>query len=668
MSHSRNEDKDTDPNLGKSHSELSRMILQGRSFSGLERNCSFLNTNSSPNGMGRFATISASSGLDFPDDGRGLAVVDWDLDGDLDLWLSARNAPRVRLMQNTMKNSNHYLLIALEGNGTTTNRDAIGARVEVVTNAGNQEKSIQTLRAGEGFLSQDSKLLHFGLAPDDTIKNVQVNWPGGKKELFSNITIDGRYTLVQGSGKAVALTARDQTKLALEPSKTFIPDPSENSRIALMTRLPVSKLPIRTLDKKPEILQPGGGGPVLVLLWASWCPTCKAELAELVERKDDLQKSGIGILALSVDGLGDDKADIELARKMLVDMQFPFPAGYATPELIQELQELHDLVTPLKHTLPVPASFLFDGKSQLSVIYKGKASVDNILRDTELLIKETPFTLEHVTPQAGRTINNSHLTRVADENTVRTLFQRGLSLGDRNRFDEALPYYQKALDLQPKSYKIHYNLGTTYAQLNNVESAIYHLKQSLFYNPEFLMPHKVMGNIYLRTGNLQKAAEHYKIFLADSPEDAEVTSSLGIIEARTNNLSKAEEYLRKAIELNPSFVEARYNLGAILLLQNKFKEAENVFLQILTIQPNYPDVLYNLGYIAEKKEEYQRGANLYIGELRNSPDSLKAITGLGRLLEKQGNNKAAKEYYSRAIGINPDYKPAIEGLARLNEN
>lgn len=644
------------------------MILQGRSFSGLERNCSFLNTNSFPNGKERFATISATSGLDFPDDGRGLAVVDWDLDGDLDLWLSARNAPRVRLMRNTMNNNNHYLLLGLEGNGTTTNRDAIGARVEIVTNAGNQEKSIQTLRAGEGFLSQDSKLIHFGLGSDDTVKNVLVNWPGGEEELFTGITIDGRYTLVQGSGKAIPLNERDQTKLAIKPSKTFIPDPLENTRTALMTKLPISKLSIRTLDKKPEILKLGGGGPVLVLLWASWCPTCKAELAELVERKDELQKSGVGILALSVDGLGDDKADIALARKLLVDMQFPFTAGYATPELIQELQELHDMVTPLKHTLPVPAGFLFDGKSELSVIYKGRTDVDVLLRDTELLITDTPFTLEDVTPQAGRTIDNNHQRRVVNENKVRTFFQRGLSLGDRKRNNEAIPYYTKALDLQPKSYKIQYNLGATYAELNDIEAATYHLKQSLYLNSKFLMPHKTMGNMFLHTGNLQKAAEHYKTFLADSPEDAEVTSSLGIIEAQAGNLSKAQKYLSKAIQINPSFVEARYNLGAIFLLQNNLKEAENMFLQIMTIQPNYPDVLYSLGYIAETKEEYQRAANLYIGELRNTPNSIKAVTGLGSLLEKQGNYKASKEYYTRAIGINPDYKPAIEGLARLNEN
>ncbi len=65
--------------------------------------------------------MSAVSGLDFPDDGRCVAVADWDQDGDLDLWLANRNAPRLRFMRNNAPTSNHYVSLRLIGNGTTTN-------------------------------------------------------------------------------------------------------------------------------------------------------------------------------------------------------------------------------------------------------------------------------------------------------------------------------------------------------------------------------------------------------------------------------------------------------------------------------------------------------------------------------------------------------------------
>ena len=188
------------------NSELSQMMRGGRSFSGRERNCFFLNTGASIDAAGRFAHISAVSGLDYPDDGRAVVLTDWDNDGDVDMWISNRNAPRLRLMRNDSPAGNHFLALRLEGNGKTTNRDAIGARVEVVVSSQPSEKrqlkSIKTLRAGEGYLAQSSKWLHFGLGSTKAIEKVVVRWPDGRIEQFTGIISDRRYRLIQGSGEA----------------------------------------------------------------------------------------------------------------------------------------------------------------------------------------------------------------------------------------------------------------------------------------------------------------------------------------------------------------------------------------------------------------------------------------------------------------------------------
>ena len=59
--------------------------------------------------MARFANVSAVSGIDFPEDGRALCLVDWDHDGDLDFWLSNRTAPQLRFLRNDNAGGNHYL-------------------------------------------------------------------------------------------------------------------------------------------------------------------------------------------------------------------------------------------------------------------------------------------------------------------------------------------------------------------------------------------------------------------------------------------------------------------------------------------------------------------------------------------------------------------------------
>ena len=103
------------------HAQLSRMIEQGRSFSGKEKNCVYLNTGNND----LFTDVSFSSGLDFSDDGRSVASVDWDHDGDLDLFISNRNAPRIRFLKNNLKDSKGSVMIKLKGNGVNSNLDAI---------------------------------------------------------------------------------------------------------------------------------------------------------------------------------------------------------------------------------------------------------------------------------------------------------------------------------------------------------------------------------------------------------------------------------------------------------------------------------------------------------------------------------------------------------------
>ena len=69
------------------------MIRDGRSWSGRERNCCFLNT-----ADGKFSDISAVSGFDFIDDSRALAVGDWDGDGVADDLLVCRGDGRQKGM------------------------------------------------------------------------------------------------------------------------------------------------------------------------------------------------------------------------------------------------------------------------------------------------------------------------------------------------------------------------------------------------------------------------------------------------------------------------------------------------------------------------------------------------------------------------------------------
>ena len=167
---------------------LDESIRSGNSFSGRERNGFFLNL-----GGGRFANTAAAVGFDQPDDARALAFVDWDHDGDLDLWMANRTGPRLRFMRNTCnQTSGERNFIAFRLRGTRSNRDGIGARV--VAHVGGQ-KIVREVRGVAGAV-QAEPVAYFGLGDASKVDRLEVVWPGGETQVLTDVTA-GRAVVIR---------------------------------------------------------------------------------------------------------------------------------------------------------------------------------------------------------------------------------------------------------------------------------------------------------------------------------------------------------------------------------------------------------------------------------------------------------------------------------------
>jgi hypothetical protein len=113
---------------------------------------------------------------------RGLAWGDFDRDGRVDLVVTRLNEP-ARILWNRTEGAGNW--IAFELRGTTSNRDAIGAWVEVETGAGKQWDRV----AGwSGYGCTSSRVLHFGLGEAKKTTRVVVRWPSGKLTELRDIT------------------------------------------------------------------------------------------------------------------------------------------------------------------------------------------------------------------------------------------------------------------------------------------------------------------------------------------------------------------------------------------------------------------------------------------------------------------------------------------------
>jgi hypothetical protein len=167
------------------------------------------------NGNGTFADISASAGpgITNSSSSRGLAIGDLWNDGRLSAVVSNMNAAP-SLLVNQVRSSNHWVAFQLTGafpSASKTNafpssasspqstRDAIGARIKVKVG---ERVLVDEVRSGSSFISNNDMRVHFGLGAATKIDSVEVRWPSGLVETFSQIPIDKFNKLKEGTGSA----------------------------------------------------------------------------------------------------------------------------------------------------------------------------------------------------------------------------------------------------------------------------------------------------------------------------------------------------------------------------------------------------------------------------------------------------------------------------------
>ena len=146
-------------------------------------------------GDGTFSDVSANSGgLDTGERTRTSAFGDYDGDGDPDMFL-VNYEGAMQLFRNNNSNGHNWVIIDLEG--VTSNRDGIGAKVEVSTPDGVTQ--YHEVRSGSSLGAGDDIGAYFGLAMNGSISNVKITWPSGTVQTETGIGINQRVLITENS-------------------------------------------------------------------------------------------------------------------------------------------------------------------------------------------------------------------------------------------------------------------------------------------------------------------------------------------------------------------------------------------------------------------------------------------------------------------------------------
>jgi len=533
---------------------INQLIREEYSWCGHEPNVFYKRVTPADGGAAKFYDFSGVSGLDFADDSRAFAATDIDGDGNLDIVLKSRLAPQVRVLRNRCGVGKRSIALRLKG--TKSNRDGIGARVEV---AGR----VQYLNAGSGYLSQHSKQLHFGLGEAGEAA-VKITWPSGEKQEFAGLRAGFRYEIEEGSEKVKATPFRERTSIAAVPvqpvnqpefAATWLHDPvplpetRKGPGFLLLTAGSVPPLPASVPLEVVDVARAPQDLAAQYSVFRRYLFELRTDLELplllLIDDRSRAHKIYAEVPAASV-----LEADLKAMRSgRSTELSLPFPGRYYSP--------------PLRNYFKLGAAFYWAGYPDQAIPYldetvrnapgnwkallalgrihyeaeRWRPALENFQKVLALRANYADALLgagEVAVKLSEWPAAEKYLRQAieADPKSADAANELGLVCANQNRSAEAKQWFERAIAIHRGHTGAINNLGVLYAELGQSNDAIAAFRYGIEVAPEDDELYLNLGRLYVQMGDREKARDLMRELLAKKPGDAMATHALRELDSR----------------------------------------------------------------------------------------------------------------------------------------
>jgi tetratricopeptide (TPR) repeat protein len=518
---------------------LNQLIREDYSWNGHEPNVFFVKPASGP-----YRDASGVSGLDFADDTRTFAVTDFDGDGIPDLILKNRLGPQVRAMQNDSSNARPSIAFSLRG--TKSNRDAIGARVEV-------NGQVQYLSAGSGFLSQHSKRLYFGLAGQPKAQ-VEITWPSGATQQLSDLDPGHTYAIVEGTNEPQPTAFRPRRPFSNTP---VIPKNAPEFGDTWLLE------PVPTPQKCPA---------GFVVLYTGEAPNIAATKIDLQTEKPEVAAT----FSLFRRYLFEYRQDLTLPLVLLIDDKSRARKVYATiPTATQMRSDLAHIGDGQSLALPFPGKYYLKPRRnyfKLGAAFYWAGYPDRALPYLAETLRSFPnnwkaeLAMARIQLELGR--NQDALTSFHDVIEIKNdhapaYLGAGEAYVKLSDNANAQRMFQRAIDLDPKYADAMNQLGLLSASANDLNGARRWFQQAIENQNDHPGAINNLGVLYAKMGKPSDSIAAFQYGIKTNPDDEELYLNLARVYVTMSQRDKARAVLNALIERKPGSAIAIKALGEL---------------------------------------------------------------------------------------------------------
>ena len=524
---------------------LNQLIREDYNWSGRQPNVCYVRRN------GRYYDFSGVSGFDFADDSRAFAVTDFDGDGNLDVLLKSRLGPQVRVLQNNCGAGKHSIGFDLQG--TRSNRDAIGARVEV-------DGQVKFLQAGSGYISQHTKRLHFGLGHAAVAKAIKVTWPSGVTQTFENLSGGHRYKIIEGLAKTESVAFLPRETIKSEPLQ-----PDNRARPHSVWLL--DPVPLPAPQKGPAIVRIEKISPEMAVLRRylfDWRKPVDRPLTVLVDGRNQVHK-------IYADEPREKERTADLA--LLSDpthqrLALPFPGRY--------------YATPHRNYFRLGAAFVAAGFTTEALPYFDAALEQNPA-NTQALLAAGQIDLD-----AGRLdAAGSRFEKAAAINPNSADAWNGLGGVEAaaGRYQKALAYYERALSIKADLPFVLINAAHAYSMSGDNVRAEEMLRRALASDANDAEAANQLGLLLAKRGQTGEASRLFQQAISARRDHAGAINNLGVLYLQLNQRNDAIAAFQYGLEAAPESDILYVNLARIFAQSGDREKARQVMNRLLDRDP-----------------------------------------------------------------------------------
>ncbi|CAH0345537.1 tetratricopeptide repeat protein [Bacillus sp. CECT 9360] len=303
-----------------------------------------------------------------------------------------------------------------------------------------------------------------------------------------------------------------------------------------------------------------------------------------------------------------------------------------------------------------------------------EVSEQKLLKASTLLPKEPliDFALGELYYQQGR--DNDAITHylkvLATETEIAgvNLNQRvAEALSGSGRFEEALAYFQKAIDEKLEINTL-FEYGFTAYQAGLYETAVDKFKELKELDREYNSLYLYLAKAYEHLEDLESSLSTVKEGIRVDEFNKELYFYGGKVALKKDEPRAAEELFREALAIDPGYLEAALTLLKLLMQEERFEDVLDCIEEVKKYGEEDPqfDWISAVGY--QKLEQYDKALNYYHKAYNSFKNNEEFLEDYGFFLMEEGDRPKAREIFNKLVLKNPSNDEYMMILERLTDD